>query len=293
MTICRDCGESVNCEECGAPLVLYLSHNGNKRMFVCNRCETDRGSEKLCEKCGSWNLMPLGIGTDTVYEEMREHFPKEKIFKLDKESAKTSAGAKKVAKEFSENKGSILIGTEMAFFYLKNKIPFSIIASFDSLWSIPNFKMSEKIIQIVLSVISNTTEKLIIQTKNQKDAAILAIKSTNLLSFVREELEIRKKLGYPPFKRFIKISFLGEKSETLKTKKILEEVFKEYSPFIYNGFVLKLKDKYITNALIKVDPLNWSLSELSLNASFDENLFVKISSLPASFEVSVDPEDLL
>ncbi len=293
MTVCRDCGESVNCEECQAPLVLYLSHKGDKRMFVCNRCETDRGGEKLCDKCGSWNLMPLGIGTDTVYEEINKFFPKEKILKLDKESAKTALGAKKIVKDFNENKGSILIGTEMAFFYLKNKIPLSLISSFDSLWSIPNFKMSEKIIQIVLSAIGNTTEKLIIQTKNEKDGAILAIKSGNLLSFVREELEIRKKLGYPPFKRFIKIVFQGDKTETLKAKKILEEMFEEYSPLIYNGFVPRLKDKYVTNALIKIDPLNWSLPEFSLNSSFDENLFVKISSLPSSFEVLVDPEDLL
>lgn len=293
ITVCKDCGETINCEKCGAPLVLYSSHQGKKRMFVCNRCEEDKGGEKVCERCGSWNLMPLGIGTDTVYEDIEEIFPKVKIFKLDKESAKTGKGAEKIIKEFEENPGSILIGTEMVFFYIKNKISLSVIASFDSLWSIPNFKMGERIIQIILSIMEDTTEKFIIQTKNDKDKTILAIESENLLSFVREELEDRKKLGYPPFKRFIKITHLGNKEEAIKAKKILAEIFKEYTPLIFSGFIPRLKDKYVTNALIKLEPKKWSLPEISSGSSLDENLFRKLSLLPFDFEVIVDPEDLL
>ena len=293
MTICRECSETISCEDCGAPLVLYTSHQGKKRIFVCNRCERDVDGDTVCSSCGSWNLIPLGIGTDTVYEEIKRLFPKEKIFKLDKESAKNATGAKKVIKEFEESSGSVLIGTEMAFFYLKEKINLSIIASFDSLWSIPNFKMSEKIIQIILSIINNTEKKLIIQTKNENDETLRAVKSGNLLPFVREELEDRKNLGYPPFKRFIKISHLGNKEQTTKAKKILEETFESYSPVIFSGFVSKLQDKYVTNALIKIDPKKWSLPELSINSSIDENLYNKLLSLPPIFEILVDPEDLL
>ncbi|MEK7104686.1 MAG: hypothetical protein AAB868_01455, partial [Patescibacteria group bacterium] len=156
-TICKDCNEIINCEKCLAPVVLYLSRDGKKRMFVCNKCNTEKDPEIKCSNCGSWNLMPLGIGTDTVFEEIKSKFslghsptgePKTKIFKLDRESVKTNKEAEKILKEFEKNSGSILVGTEMAFFYLKEKVDLSIVASFDSLWSIPNYKMSEKIIQL-------------------------------------------------------------------------------------------------------------------------------------------------
>lgn len=242
MTVCRDCNETITCEKCGAPLVLYSSQKDKKRIFVCNRCERDMDGDLACKNCGGWNLVSLGVGTDTVYEELEKIFEsKVKIFKLDKESAKTEKGAEKIVKDFEENPGSILIGTEMAFFYLKNKVPLSVIASFDSLWSIPSFKMGEKIIQIILSVIENTKEKFILQTKNQKDPVILAIKSENLLPFVREELEDRKKLDYPPFKRFIKIIYVGDKTKTLKARKFLEEILKEYNPEIFSAFIAKQK----------------------------------------------------
>lgn len=293
MTICKDCGETVSCDKCGAPLVLYSSHREQKRMFVCNKCIRDVDGDLACISCGGWNLIPLGIGTDTVYEETEKLFPKVKTFKLDKESAKTGNGARRIIKEFEENPGSILIGTEMAFFYLKEKVALSIIASFDSLWSIPNFKMSEKIIQIIFSIINNTKDSFIIQTKNNNDKALLAIKSRNILSFIREELEDRKNLGYPPYKRFIKITHLGDKEETIKAKKVLEETFEKYSPEIFSGFVAKLQGKYATNALIKINPYNWSLPELSTNSTIDEVLYNKLLSLPPNFEISVDPEDLL
>ena len=293
MTLCKDCNETMSCEKCGAPLVLYMSHQNKKRAFVCNRCEINIDGDIACATCGSWNLMPLGIGTETVFEEIKNKFPKTKIFRLDKESAKTESGAKKIIKEFEDNQGSILIGTEMVFFYLKNKVSLSIIASFDSLWSIPNFKMSEKIIQIVLSIINNTKELLIIQIKNENDPAILAIKAGNLLSFVREELEDRRKLFYPPYKRFIKITYFGDKEESIEAKKTLKELFKEYNPEIFSGFITKNKNKYVTNTLIKINTQEWSLPEISTNSSIDKNLLAKLLSLPSSFEIFVDPEDLL
>ena len=135
--------------------------------------------------------------------------------------------------------------------------------------------------------------KLIIQTKNEQDSAILAIKSENLLPFIREELQDRKKFDYPPFKRFIKIKHLGDKTEVQKVKQFLADIFKEYNPEIFSGFVTKLKNKYATNALIKVDIKKWSLPELSLSSFVNEDLLTKLTSLPSPFEVLIDPEDLL
>jgi primosomal protein N' len=292
-TVCRDCNETVNCEKCMAPLVLYLTRDGKKRMFICNRCNAEKSSETACSHCGSWNLIPLGIGTETVLEEIKNKFPKNKIFKLDKETVKNAKEAEKIIKEFEKTSGSILIGTEMVFFYLKEKVDLSVVASFDGLWTIPNFKMSEKIIQLLLSALSKTEKKLIIQTKNERDPAILAVLSENLLPFVREELEDRKKLNYPPFKRFIKITYLGDKIGSVEAKKILRELLKEYNPEIFSGFLAKKKNQYVTNALLKLDPKRWSLPELSAGSSIDQNLFNLLSSLPPSYEVLVDPEDLL
>jgi primosomal protein N' (replication factor Y) len=293
MTMCRDCKNILGCPNCSAPLVLYLSRDGQKRMFVCNRCHHDIRPEISCNHCKSWNLMPLGIGTDTVYETLKNNFPKAKILRLDKENAKTAKGAEKIIKEFEETPGSILVGTEMAFFYIKEKLSLSIIASFESLWNIPNFKIGEKIINILLSILAVTTDKVIIQTKQVDDPAIDAVKKENLLSFVREELRDRENLNYPPYKRFIKIVHMGTKEGARQAKLELLETFSAYAPEIFSGFVGKVNGEYVTNALIKLDTRQWSLPEISSGGTLDTELSKKLLNLPREFSVFVDPEDLL
>ncbi|MCX6758063.1 MAG: hypothetical protein NTZ44_04250 [Candidatus Nomurabacteria bacterium] len=294
LTVCKDCSEPVLCDNCSAPVVLYQSKSGEKRMFLCNRCHTEKDSEITCPICNSWNFTPLGIGTDLIEEELKSHFKKTPIYRLDKNSAKTAKGAEKIAKEFEEGQGNIMIGTEMAFFYLNNKVPLSVIASFDSLWSIPNFRMSEKIIQLLLSIINITEKKLIIQTKNPNDPAIKAITENNLLGFIREEIEDRKQFNYAPWKRMIKItSYSNSKSETLETKNGLIHLLQNYNPEVFSGFVSRVKGEYVTNALIKIDLEKWSLPQISSGSSINPDLLEKLTAFPPSFLINVDPEDLL
>ncbi len=292
-TICGDCAEVVSCDKCLAPLVLYSSASGKKRMFVCNRCGEEKPGETKCANCQSWNLVPLGIGTDTVVEELTKIFPETKIYKFDKESVKSKSAAIKLIKEYEDGKPAILVGTEMALHYMNNKTDLSVVASFDSFWSIPNFKISEKIIQLILSIIYKTENKFIIQTKNTADPTIKAIQNKNLISFIKEELKDRADLGYPPFKRFIKIKYVGSKEETIIAKETLKELFSPYNPIIFSGFVAQVRDKYVTNALIKIDTKDWSLSEISMNSQIDKVLLDKLLSLPMQFKIFVDPDDLV
>jgi primosomal protein N' (replication factor Y) len=293
MTLCKDCGDILMCKKCSAPIVLYLSKNKDKRMFFCNRCRENLDTDSICNTCGSWNLLPLGIGIDTVYEELKKSFPNNNIIQIDKENVRNSKEAEKLLRNFYKDENSILLGTEMALNYIENKISLSVIASFDSLWSIPSFKVGEKIIQLLFNILNKTENKLIIQTKNKDDEAINAILRENLAFFVREEIKDRKNFNYPPFKRFIKITYSGNKEETLKAKEIINHFLAEYEPLIFSGFIAKQKDKYITHALIKRPINKWSLPELSSNSSIEEDLLNKLKNLPEDFSILIDPEDLL
>jgi primosomal protein N' (replication factor Y) len=283
LTLCRDCQEIVKCEKCHSPLVLYPAPN-NRRKFFCNHCNLEKTPETVCAVCGSWNLMPLGIGVDTVFEEIKKVFLKNKIFELEGFTTKTKSGAAKIIKEFEESSGSILIGTELALSNLKNKVPLSIIASFDSLWNIPSFRINERIINLIIAIASKTEKKLIIQTKNAESPVLQAIISKNLKSFqkfIQEELEDRKKIGYPPFKVFIKITYRGKTTETTKIMSLWKEKFQDYDMEIFNP---KIENKYVAQALIKIDLQQWALTKI------DRTLLSKILSLPTTCSVELDPD---
>jgi primosomal protein N' (replication factor Y) len=298
ITVCNDCGSTLLCPSCSTPIVLYgtkqltATKSTTQRIFMCNKCGHKENTEISCPKCSSWNLNPLGIGTDKVYDEIKNLYPKIKIFQIDKESTNTIKEAKEVMVQFNKSPGSILIGTEMAFSYIQDGVYSSAIISLDGLFSIPNFNITQKILHIIEKLHSITTNNIIIQTRIPENKILQYILSGNVLPLCREDLKERKEFGYPPFKRLIKITFEGSAKDTETARNFIEKTLGAYDPQIFSAFISKVKGQYITNTVIKVDPQIWPLptdDKKNINNELAQNL----SHLPPSFSVNVDPEDLL
>jgi primosomal protein N' (replication factor Y) len=298
ITVCNDCGSTLLCPVCSTPIVLYGSRQitatktTTPRIFMCNKCGRKEKTEVSCPKCSSWNLTPLGVGTDKVYEEIKGLFPKVKVFQIDKEATGTTKDAQNTIVEFNKNPGSILIGTEMAFSYLREDVFCSAVVSLDGLFSIPNFNITQKVLHIIEKLHSITEKKIIIQTRIPENKILQYILSGNVLPLCRLDLAERKDFGYPPFKRLIKITFEGTAAETEKARGFIEKILGNYEPQVFSAFVSKIKGQYITNTVIKVDPRIWPLptdEKQILNPNLAQNL----AQLPPSFSINVDPEDLL
>jgi len=297
VTVCNDCGHTLNCPFCSTPIVLYgtkqMTANivTTKRIFMCNKCGKKETTEIRCPLCDSWNLTPLGIGTDRIREELEKLFSDAKIYQIDKENT-TDKEAKNIIKDFEKNKGSILIGTEMAFSYIHNEVDHSIIVSIDGLLSIPSFNITQKILQTILKLQNITKSNLVIQTRNIENVILNNIINGNILTLIRQDLKEREFFNYPPFKKIIKITFIGNKIESEKAKNYLEKILQDYDPQIFSAFIGKIKGEFVTNTIIKIDPNIWPLPTSDKNI-INEDLAFKLSSLPFSFSVNIDPEDLL
>jgi primosomal protein N' (replication factor Y) len=298
ITVCSDCGYTLLCPSCSTPIVLYgtkqitATKSTTPRIFMCNKCGRKEKTEVSCPNCNSWNLTPLGVGTDRVYEEIRSLYPKIKIIQIDKEATATAKEAKNAIIEFNKNPGSILIGTEMVFSYLENPVDSSAVISLDGLFSIPSFNITQKILHIIEKLHSITLSNLIIQTRIPENKILQYILNGNVLPLCREDLVERKDFGYPPFKRLIKITFEGTAGDTEKARNFIEKVLGNYEPQIFSAFISRIKGQYITNTVIKVDPQIWPLPADEKHI-VDEDLHQTLSRLPPSFSINVDPEDLL
>lgn len=298
VTVCHDCGYTLLCPSCSTPVVLYGAKKRNptqtepERIFMCNKCGRKETTEVRCANCTSWNLVPLGIGTDRVYEEVEKLFPKATIIQIDKEATVTDKEARDAMLKFTKTPGSILIGTEMAFSYLHTQVTHSALISLDGLLSIPSFNISQKILHIIEKLHYITDRNLIIQTRLPENQILKYILSGNVLPLYREDLKERQQFGYPPFKRLVKITFTGNAKETEKARAYLDDTLGAYDPQIFSAFIGKVKGNYITNTVIRVNPTLWPLPT-SERKQVDSNLSETLSGLPPSFSINVDPEDLL
>ncbi|MBI4155805.1 MAG: hypothetical protein HY507_01060, partial [Candidatus Zambryskibacteria bacterium] len=213
-TICSDCGTPVTCKNCNAPVVLY--GKTSKRLFVCHHCGERRDADELCRNCGGWRLLSLGIGIEKVLEEIKSVLDNTKIFIMDKDHIKNHKQAVKMRDSFYNTPGAICLGTEMALPYLKDKIENTAVVSLDSYFSIPDFRINEKIFHILLSLRALAEKRMVVQTRREDRRIFDYALHGNLIDFYRDEIEERKLVGYPPFATHVKITLEGEKNKMKK-----------------------------------------------------------------------------
>jgi primosomal protein N' (replication factor Y) len=225
----------------------------------------------------------LGIGSELIEQEINRLFPDMTVFRLDSDTASSHKRACEIADRFMASPGSVMIGTEMALPYITDKIQNSAIVSMDSFFSMPDFRINERIINIILKIRSLTTRCFILQTRNPEQKVLdYAIKG-NLSDFYREEISARKELAYPPFSAMVKISLVGTKAAVIAEMEKLQTTLEPYQIDVFPAFVPGPTGKLIMNGLLKIPRESWP----------DRNLLDKLRNLPPVFSIDVEPESLL
>ncbi len=280
-TVCGDCGSIVQCSTCHSPARLHTSPKGN--FFLCHTCGERRPSEERCVTCDGWRLVTLGIGTERIVEELQEKLPDAKLFLFDKHNVPTPKGAKALIAKFYSTPGSILVGTEMALPYLDKPIQNTAIASIDALFSIPDFRVAERVLSILLKIRSLSQKGMILQTRNPDQHVLQCAMAGNIVDFYREETAARKQFNYPPFSILIKISIEGDKDSIVAHMSQLKTLLGSYEVDVFPSFVKGLRGKSVLHALVRIPRKEWP----------DQKLVDILSNLPPQWIVKVDPDTLL
>jgi len=292
ITRCRDCFHALLCEHCEAPLVLY--QNSERRVYICNKCKRHKPSESKCTRCESWNLSAHGLGTEYVEEEVKHLFPELPVFRIDRESTPSRTEAREIAAQFSASPAGVLVGTEMALYYLSSLVTDSVIVSFDTLFNIPSYRTNERIVQLLLSIAERTKGRLLVQTKNPTEPILELVAHNNYASWYRNEVRERAEYNYPPFSTMIKCTWIGKESDKDTVRDHMKEILAPYAPDIFDGAVMRKGKKEVTiNALIRPKHTEWSLSALFDPKGLSETLRQALAKLPEGTVVSINPDNLL
>jgi len=283
---CGDCGNIVSCTTCNAPVALHSSIDGKKNgnFFLCHKCGEKRDADLSCVRCESWKLVTLGIGSAGVEKAVLESVKDAVIFRLDIDTAKTSKKAHDIVRNFLQTPCSVLIGTEMSLPYIQHiRIASSAVASIDALFSLPDFRINERVFRLLSSVKRIADRNFLVQTRLEDSGVLKHALQGNTLDFFREEIAERKSFGYPPFSTIIKIALKGEKLKVKKDTQKLVTHLKDFEITAFPAFAENAKGDYTMHAIIKLSKDSWP----------DTKLLEKLRQLPPQFSINVDPDTLL
>ncbi|MFA6340809.1 MAG: primosomal protein N' [Candidatus Paceibacterota bacterium] len=280
-TVCADCEHVVKCNSCKAHIVLHKGTNDN--FFLCHKCGERRSANEKCANCGGFRLTTLGIGAELIETKIREMHPNAHIWRIDADVAPSHKKALSIAEKFYNSPEGFLIGTESALLYLTLEIENSAIVSMDSFFSIPDFRVNERIMNIILKMRAMTDRKLIIQTRDMKQKVFEYATAGNLIDFFRDEIDDRKSLKYPPFSTLVKISVTGNRNNIVSLMENLQKHIGDYELDIFPAFIPQKKGQFSMNGVIKVPEGKWP----------DNGLIEVLRSLSPNFTVNVDPDSLI
>ncbi len=224
--VCKDCGETVLCERCSAPMSLHTRKG--EPTFFCNRCAHLSDSLARCRACTSWNLIPLGGGSELIMRQLARvtALP---ILRIDAETTKTPRQTARVAEQFLREP-SILIGTEQALGYLPQRIPHVAVAAIDALLAISDYAIEERLFALLISLRERAERSLLIQTRTPEHPMLIDVVSGDIRNFEKRELSTRRAFGFPPETAMLSMTLFGKEAFVKKQAARLATKLAKHSP---------------------------------------------------------------
>jgi primosomal protein N' (replication factor Y) len=206
---CRDCGFVFRCSRCAASLTYHSA----TRKLVCHHCRYSVDLPVECPQCLSRRLRFLGIGTQRVEEEVRHFFPKARVLRWDRDVTSGRRAHEELLTKLRTHEADVLIGTQMIAKGLDlPQITLTGVISADMGLNLPDFRAGERTFQLLCQVAGRagrgfTPGKVIIQTYSPEHYAIRAASKHDYLTFYNQEIDYRRKFGYPPFSQLASLAF--------------------------------------------------------------------------------------
>jgi len=206
---CPDCGHVFACPSCD----LALTHHAAEDRLKCHHCDFTTKPSGVCPACKGSHIRSQGAGTERIEEEVGILFPEARIVRMDSDTTARKGDTEGILRRLDRGEIDILIGTQMI---TKGHdfpdITLVGVLAADASLNLPDFRAAERTFQILTQVSGrggrgDQTGRVVVQTFNPGNYAVRHAREHDYGSFYKEEIPLRRELGYPPFSRLIGLHF--------------------------------------------------------------------------------------
>ena len=207
---CRECGHVLKCPNCETPLTFHVD---GKERLLCHRCGYERGKPKTCPSCGRPSIREYGLGSERVEAEVNALFPKARTLRWDWETTRQKDAHEMILTHFSSHRADVLVGTQMLAKGLDLPLVTLVgIVLADVGLNLPDPFAAERVLQVLTQVAGRAGRsahggRVVLQTFDSQNRVIQFAAGHDYAGFYEHELLERRRLGYPPFSRLVRLEF--------------------------------------------------------------------------------------
>ena len=198
---CQSCGFTYKCPHCEITLTYHKSSNNLR----CHYCGYTKFNSDICPECHEDAIRSFGTGTEKIESEIKKLFPSARVLRMDADTTTKKGSHEKYINMISNHEVDIIIGTQMISKGLDfPKISLVGVINADESLNIPDFRSNEKTFSLLNQVSgragrSGIDSKVVIQSFNPDNIIFELVKNNDYIGLFNHEMNIRKKLNYPPY----------------------------------------------------------------------------------------------
>jgi primosomal protein N' (replication factor Y) len=207
--LCRSCGTVPECPRCSTSLTVHRGEG----LLRCHWCDYQAAIPELCASCGNGTVKEFGAGTERVAEETQRLFPDAVVVRMDSDTTTRVGDHARLLERFAEE-GDILVGTQMVakgLDFPQVTLVGAVAADLDL--HVPDYRAAERTFGLLTQVCGRSGRaragEAIVQTYSPEHPAIAFAALHDYDGFAALELEERRALRWPPYRRMATVGAIG------------------------------------------------------------------------------------
>lgn len=199
--ICHDCGWLAECQRCER----YYTLHQQQRQLRCHHCDSQRPIPYQCPSCGSTHLVPVGVGTEQLEEQLKTLFPSVPVTRIDRDTTSRKGSLEQHLDAVHQGGARILAGTQMlAKGHHFPDVTLVALLDVDSALFSADFRAAERFAQLYTQVAGRAGRagkqgEVVLQTHHPEHPLLHTLLYNGYFTFASQALRERSQLSLPPF----------------------------------------------------------------------------------------------
>lgn len=199
--LCHECGWIAECQRCDHYYTLHQQHH----QLRCHHCDSQRPVPHQCPQCGSTHLVPVGLGTEQLEQNLSTLFPNVPLSRIDRDTTSRKGALEQHLADVHRGGARILIGTQMLAkgHHFPDVTLVSLLDVDGALFS-ADFRSAERFAQLYTQVAGRAGRagkqgEVLLQTHHPEHPLLQTLLQQGYDAFARQTLQERKAVFLPPF----------------------------------------------------------------------------------------------